>query len=60
MKAESNVTPESDRAARTRRGFLAALAVAVGSALLIGLLWLLSRGAPSAGRDPEWTPPAMP
>lgn len=44
--------------ARTRRGFLGALLAALSSALVIALLWLLSRGAPSAGRDPNWTMPA--
>lgn len=50
----------SARVARTRRGFVGALLTALGSALLLLLLWLVSRGAPSAGRDPEFTPPALP
>jgi hypothetical protein len=41
-----------------RRGFLQALLVSVGALLAVGLTWLISRGAPSAGRDAEFTPPA--
>lgn len=46
------------RVARTRRGFLGACVAGGLSALLVGVLWLLSRGRPSAGRDPAFTPPA--
>jgi hypothetical protein len=42
----------------TRRGFLGAAVMAIMSALVIGLLWLISRGAPSAGTDPAYVPPA--
>ena len=45
--------------ARTRRGFLQALLVSIGVLLAVGTIWLVSRGAPSAGRDPEFTPPAI-
>ena len=45
--------------ARTRRGFLQALLVSIGVLLVVGTIWLVSRGAPSAGRDPEFTPPAI-
>jgi hypothetical protein len=48
-----------DAAARTRRGFIAAALAALASALLVGLLWLFSRHAPSAGRDPNMTPEAQ-
>ncbi len=51
-----NGADAADRVARTRREFIGALATAVLSALLIGLLWLFSRRAPSAGRDPVLTP----
>ena len=44
--------------ARTRRGLLGSLAVSLGAALIIVLLWLITRGAPSAGTDPNLTPPA--
>ncbi|MBW3631520.1 MAG: hypothetical protein KY456_00690 [Chloroflexi bacterium] len=43
----------------TRREFLGAAVVAIGSALLVGILWLIARRAPSATRDPEMTPPAL-
>jgi hypothetical protein len=39
-----------------RRDARAAVAVTVIAALLIGFLWLISRDAPSAGRDPNLTP----
>lgn len=42
--------------ATTRRGFVGAVIAAAASALVIVLLWLISRGAPSAGRDPSLTP----
>jgi hypothetical protein len=42
----------------TRRGFLGAAATAIVSALVIGLLWLIARDAPSAGTDPVYVPPA--
>jgi hypothetical protein len=42
----------------TRRGFLGAAVAAIASAVVIGLLWLISRGAPSAGIDPAYKPPA--
>ncbi len=45
--------------ARTRRGFLSAVVVSLASALIVGLLWLIARRAPSAGRDPDLTPPAF-
>lgn len=50
----------AEREARTRRGFIGALVTAVLSALLIALLWLFARRAPSAGRDPDLTPPIAP
>jgi hypothetical protein len=43
----------------TRRGFLGAAATAIVSAFIIGLLWLISRSAPSAGTDPAYVPPAV-
>jgi len=49
----------SDAAASTRRGFLGAMLVSLGAALLIGLLWIVSRNAPSAGRDPAFTAPVL-
>ena len=44
----------------TRRGFLGTAVTAIVSALVIGLLWLISRGAPSAGVDPAFARPAAP
>jgi hypothetical protein len=41
----------------TRRGFLGAAVTAIASALVIGVLWLISRRAPSAGIDPAYVPP---
>ncbi|MCA9877504.1 MAG: hypothetical protein KC442_06975 [Thermomicrobiales bacterium] len=41
----------------TRRGFLGAAATALVSALTIGVLWLISRRAPSAGVDPAYVSP---
>src|SRR3954469_20587692 len=46
----------SQAAARTRRGFLGAFIASIASGLVIVLLWLVSRNAPSAGRDPHLTP----
>src|SRR3954469_4206029 len=46
----------SEATARTRRGFLGAFAASIVSALVIVLLWLVSRNGPSAGRDPKLTP----
>jgi len=52
--SDEDATPQT----LVRRGFLQALLVAVGAMLTVGLAWLISRGAPSAGRDAEFTPPA--
>jgi hypothetical protein len=41
----------------TRRGFLGATVTAVVSAGVIGVLWLISRRAPSAGTDPAFVSP---
>jgi hypothetical protein len=41
---------------RMRHGFTAALLAGLASLLLIGGLWVVSREAPSAGRDPNMTP----
>ncbi len=49
----------SDAATSTRRGFLGAALASLGAALLIGLLWMVSHNAPSAGRDPAYTPPVL-
>ena len=38
------------------RDVRAAAIVTIVSALLIGFLWVISRDAPSAGRDPNLTP----
>jgi hypothetical protein len=46
----------SDPRESTRREFLGASVVAIGSALLVGILWLVARRAPSATRDPHMTP----
>src|SRR5215217_199820 len=43
----------------TRREFVQATLVAVGAALVLGILWLVSRAAPSATRDPLMTPPEI-
>jgi len=43
----------------TRREVVRAALVAASAALLLGALWLVSRGAPSATRDPGMTPPAL-
>jgi hypothetical protein len=43
----------------TRRGFLGAAVTAIVSAVVIGVLWLVSRGAPSAGTDPAYKPPVV-
>ncbi|MFN8663773.1 MAG: twin-arginine translocation signal domain-containing protein [Thermomicrobiales bacterium] len=43
----------------TRRGFLGAVVTTVVSAVVIGLLWLISREAPSAGTDPAYVPPIV-
>lgn len=43
----------------TRRGFLGAVITAIASALVIAVLWLISRGAPSAGTDPAYVPPGV-
>jgi hypothetical protein len=48
------------RRARTRRGFVQALLVAIGAVAVVGMTWVVGRGRPSAGRDPEYTPPAFP
>ena len=45
--------------ALARRGFLQSLLAAIGALLVVGLGWIVSRDAPSAGRDPEFTPPAL-
>jgi hypothetical protein len=47
--------PDSEQEAM-RKDVRAALIVTLVSALLIGLLWFISRDAPSAGRDPNMTP----
>jgi hypothetical protein len=39
---------------------LGLLVVSAAALLLIGLLWLVARGAPSAGRDPDLKLPALP
>lgn len=51
--------PEDARMAmaHTRRGFVGAALASLVSALVVALLWLLARGAPSAGRDPNLTRP---
>jgi hypothetical protein len=46
----------SGRLVRTRRNLIGAALTALGSALIVVILWLISRGAPSAGRDPAWPP----
>src|SRR5215203_2822203 len=43
----------------TRRELVDATLVGVGAALLVGILWLVSRGAPSATRDPFMTQPVL-
>jgi hypothetical protein len=43
----------------TRRGFLGAVVTATLSALVIGVLWLISRDAPSSGTDPAYEPPVV-
>ena len=43
----------------TRRGLMQSLAAAIGAVVVVAVVWLVSRNAPSAGRDPEFTPPAM-
>ena len=40
----------------TRREVIGATLVAGVAALVVGILWLVSRGAPSATRDPGMTP----
>lgn len=42
-----------------RRGVLQSLLAAIGALLVVGLVWIVSRDAPSAGRDPEFTPPVL-
>jgi hypothetical protein len=42
-----------------RRGFLGAVAVSIAAAAIVGLLWSAAREAPSAGRDPNLTPPML-
>ena len=49
----------ADRVERTRRGLVGAVLAAIGSALAIGLVWLIARSAPSAERDPEWSPDSL-
>ena len=41
---------------RMWRGFTGAVIVGIVSLLLVGVLWGISRSAPSAGRDPNMTP----
>lgn len=43
----------------TRREVIGATLVAGVAALVVGILWLVSRGAPSATRDPGMTPPEL-
>ena len=43
----------------TRREVIGATLVAGAAALVVGILWLVSRGAPSATRDPGMTLPAL-
>lgn len=48
--------PDADERNALRRDARAAIIVTVVAALLVGFLWLISRDAPSAGRDPNFTP----
>ena len=41
------------------RGLVGGVAVVIVSALVIAALWMVARDAPSAGRDPNQTPPAI-
>jgi hypothetical protein len=59
VQATNIPVPDVDAAIRTRRGFLGALLTGVASVLLVALHWLVSRRAPSAGRDPNLTPPTL-
>jgi hypothetical protein len=43
----------------TRRELIGATLVAGAAALVVGILWLVSRGAPSATRDPGMALPAL-
>jgi hypothetical protein len=51
----TGATDAAARRTRTRRGFLGAAIASLVSGLVIALLWLISRRAPSAGRDPALT-----
>jgi hypothetical protein len=44
---------------RARRGLLGAVAAGLGAALLVAVLWVAARDAPSAGRDPNLTQPML-
>jgi hypothetical protein len=50
--SEPDSDAQLDRVALTRRGFIGAALAAIGSAIVIALLWLIARNAPSAGSDP--------
>ncbi len=52
--SDEDATPQT----LMRRGFLQAVLVAIGAMAAVGLAWVIGRGAPSAGRDAEFTPPA--
>lgn len=54
-----DVDKNRTRMTLARQGFLGLLGVSLAAMLLIGLLWLLARGAPSAGRDPNLALPAL-
>ncbi|MFN8592657.1 MAG: hypothetical protein U0031_14460 [Thermomicrobiales bacterium] len=42
-----------------RSAFFGAVIVVLGAVLVIGVLWLAARGAPSSARDPQMTPLAL-
>lgn len=61
MRTATRRSAGNDESAHTlvRRGFLQSLLAAIGALLVVGMAWIVSRDAPSAGRDPEFTPPML-
>jgi hypothetical protein len=56
-RGQNELAAGRDAIDRARRGLLGAIVAGLGAALLVAVLWLAARDAPSAGRDPNLTQP---